>query len=283
MTGTVISQSLVITAGADGINADNPIIGYQNLVDATNIAATSAQAGFPVGNLANPATHLLWKALGPTPIADQYLTVILDTPEEVDYLAVATHNFGSGLIIVSVEGNPLDPIANPGSWFELVSDHLLTTDGPIIFRFAPQSLFAVRLRIQPSQAVPALLPQAAVMYVGKLLILQRRIYVGHTPMPYGRSLQVANLMSISGAFLGRIVLGGKRRTGVNLQNISASWYRTYLDPFLIAAQEIPFFFAWRPGTYPEEAGFAWLTEDPEVSNMRANGMMQVSFRMEGVV
>lgn len=281
MTGIVITQSLVLTADQD-VNENNPIIGYQNLVTTSNISATSSQTDFPVTNLANPATHLLWKALGPVPIADQDITIILDTEEEVDYLAVASHNFGSGAMVVSVEG--LAELADsPTNWVELVSEQLLVTDGPIIFRFTPQSLYAIRLRIQPSQTVPAILPQAAVIYVGKLLILQRRIYVGHTPMPYGRQLSVANLMSISGAFLGRIVLGAKRRSGINMQNITPGWYRTYLDPFIIAAQEIPFFFAWRPGTYPDEAGFAWLTDDAEVSNMRSNGMMQVSLRLEGVV
>lgn len=278
MTGTVISQSLVITAGVDGLNADNPIIGYRTLVTTANIDATSSDAAFPVINLANPATHLLWKAEGPTPLADQYLTVTLDTPDQIDYLAVAAHNFGSGLMTVSVEGNTEDP----EDWFELVAEHLLTSDGPIIFRFTAQSLLGIRLRIQPSAADPALIPQAAVLYAGLLLTLQRRIYVGHTPMPYGRQLQLANLKSISGAFLGRIVLGQTRRTGISLQNITAAWYRSYLDPFLIAAQENPFFFAWRPGTYPQEGGFAWLDGDPDVSNMRSNGMMQVSMKLEGV-
>jgi hypothetical protein len=279
MTGTVISQSLVISPGGDGINNDNPIIGYRTLADGANISATSSQAGFPASNLANPATHLLWKAQGPTPIADQYLTVALDSADDIDYLAVAAHNFGSGLMAVSVEGNT----QNPEQWFQLVSEHLLVSDGPIIFRFTPQSLLGIRLRIRPSAAVPALIPQCAVLYTGLLLTLQRRLYVGHTPMPFGRQLQTANLMSVSGAFLGRIVLGGTRRSAIELRNITPAWYRQHMDPFLIAAQEIPFFFAWRPGTYPEEAGFAWLADDPDVANQAPNGLMQVSMRIEGVV
>jgi hypothetical protein len=283
MTGTVIAQSLVITAGVDGINADNPIIGYRTLATAANLSATSEDADFPASNLANPLTHLLWKAEVASPAVDQYITVILDTPDDVDYLAVAAHNFGSGLMTVSVEGTATDPADSPPGWTELVAEHLLTSDGPIIFRWTAQSLFAVRLRIQPSAAETPLTPQAGVLYTGLLLTLQRRIYVGHTPMPYGRQLQVANLMSVSGAFLGRIVLGRKRRSGISLQNLTPSWYRTYLDPFLVAAQEAPFFFAWRPSTYPQEAGFAWLPDDPDVSNQRSNGMMQVSMQLEGVV
>ena len=95
-------------------------------------------------------------------------------------------------------------------------------------------------------------------------------------------MNVANLVSISGAFLGRIINGQTRRSSCALENLTPDWYRTYMDPFLLAAQESPFFFAWRPGTYPTEAGFAWLTGDPVPNNQRSNGMMQVSFDMEGV-
>jgi hypothetical protein len=56
-----------------------------------------------------------------------------------------------------------------------------------------------------------------------------------------------------------------------------------MDPFIIAAKEIPFFFAWRPGSYPTEAGYVWLTDDPEPANQLANGMMQISLNVEGVV
>jgi len=281
MTGIVVSQSLVISAGVDDLNADSPIVGYQTLVTAGNIDATTEASDFPASNLANPVTHLIWKAAA---VGDNYVTVVLDTPEEVDYLAIAAHNFGSGLMVLSVEGNADSPsIGSPNDeWFELVPEAMATVDGPLIFRFTKQSLYAVRLRIQTSQSSPALVPQIGVMYVGALLYMQRRLYVGHTPLTYGRQLSTANLRSINGAFLGRIVLGQTRKSSASFQNLTPDWFRTYLDPFLIAAQESPFFFAWRPGSYPSEAGFAWFVDDPDVGNQRGNGMMQVTMNMEGV-
>jgi hypothetical protein len=54
-------------------------------------------------------------------------------------------------------------------------------------------------------------------------------------------------------------------------------------PFLLAAQETPFFFAWRPTTYPTECGYCWLISDPTPSNSQANGMMAVSLDLEGVI
>jgi hypothetical protein len=172
------------------------------------------------------------------------------------------------------------PIDYP--WTRLVTSRTLTTDGPIVFRFSPQSLINIRLTIGTSMADTPLVPQIGVMYVGELLYMQRRIYVGHTPDPMARRLQVANLISVSGAFIGRIVLGQTRKNSASFQNLTPAWYRENFDPFAVAAQEIPFFFAWRPGTYPDEAGFAWLTSDPIPDNQRSNGMMQVTIDYEGI-
>lgn len=281
MSGVVVSPNLVITPGVDGLNADNPIIGYQTLVTSGAIAATSEEAESPATNLANPSTYLKWRADLGSPVEDQYLTVTLDTADDIDYVGIAGHNFGTGQMPVSVEA--LDETASPPEWVELIPDTLLPNDGPVIFRFTPQPLPAIRVRIQPSQAAVPASPFAAVLYVGKLLILQRRIYVGHTPQPYGRKLTVANHRSIAGGFLGRIILSEKTATAIDLQNLTPAWYRANFEPFLVAAKEIPFFFGWRPGTYPYEVGFAWLTNDPQPKNQLPNGLMQVSLDLEGIV
>jgi hypothetical protein len=277
MSGIVVAPGLVVSPGIDGLNANSPIIGYQSLVTSGNVTATTTQQGAPASHLANPSTVLKWRAS--SAITDQVLTVTLETADDLDYVSIAGHNFGSGQMPVSVEGLT----GSPPVWGALVPATLLANDGPVIFRFPPQPLAAIRVRIQPSGVLPPAAPVAAVLYAGKLLVLQRRIYVGHTPMPYGRKLTVANHRSIAGAFLGRIVLSEKTTTGIDLQNLTPAWYRSQFEPFLIAAKEIPFFFGWRPGSYPHEVGFAWLTNDPQPKNQRANGMMQVSLDLEGIV
>lgn len=283
MSGAVISENLVVHAGVDGLNTDSPIVGYQTLVTTSNVTATTEDPDFPASNLATAATSAKqsWKAGAGSPSSDEYLTVTLDQAEQVDYLAVAAHNFGSTQAAVSIEGNSEDT-GSPADWFELVSPHLLSSDAPAIFRFTPEVLVGIRLRVQAALLSVADVPQCAVMYAGRLLYLQRRIYVPHTPLPYGRQLSVASQRSIAGAFLGRIVLSETLRTTIALQNLTAAWYRTYMDPFLVAAKTSPFFFAWRPGTYPSEAGFAWLADDPQVANQAGNGTMQVTLNLEGI-
>ena len=274
----VISGSLVlgdVQSGGGVINADNPLIAYNNFVDASNVSATTSATGNLATNLANPSTALKWLAASASPLTDEYITLALNTAELVDYVAIARHNFGTAGITVSLES--LDE-GSPETWTEIISEFIPADDSAILMRFTPQAVTSLRIKLQPGTTEAT----AAVVYAGALLVLQRRIFVGHTPIKYGRKSRITNGRSESGDFLGRIVLSEMTSTKVDMQNITGPWYRTYLDPFIQDSKTRPFFFAWRPSSYPSEIGFAWMTNDPQPSNSLPNGMMQISLEMSGI-
>lgn len=257
------------------VNANNPLIGWHNVVTIANITADTEATDYPATNLANPATNLGWRADDTT---EQYLTVGLSSfTEEVDYVGIARHNFGTAGITPSVEG--LAEAGSPEDWVELVADSSLADDAPLVFRFTPQILQQIRVKL-PTGTVAA---RAAVLYVGKLMVLPRRVYVGHTPFTDGLQTKVVTGRSESGRFLGRIVIAEMAQTSVALSKLSPTWFRAYMRPFIRSAIEYPFFFAWRPQSYPGEVGYAWLTSDPQPSNEMSNGMMQVQLQMAGEV
>jgi hypothetical protein len=271
----VISSALSLSL-LEEPNANNPIIGYHNLVTPTNVTATSEDMEYPAVNVANPSTNLRWLGVQDSPPDDIYLRFDINTNEQIDYVGIARHNLSSASIPVSIEG--LTVADSPEDWNELVQDVILPNDGPAIFRFTPQALSAIRIRMQPGNEAPTI----AVVYVGKLLVLPRRIYVGHTPMQYNRQATVVNGRSESGNFLGRIVLNETLSLNVEMSNIDPDFYREEIDPFFVAAVEAPFFWGWRPGDYPYESGFAWMTADSKMSNQRPNGFVQISFQAEGI-
>lgn len=260
-----LSQSLALALAATA-DADAGILGYRNVVTLANLSGTSGLTAYPVSNLANPSTASVWRAAD---TGTQYLTINAVT--SADYIGLARHNLGSTGAIVSVEAYAA------GAWSTVFAEQILGSDAPAILRFALTSASAFRLKIQPGTAAP----EIAVLYLGALLELQRRIYVGHTPIPYGRTTTVQSGRSESGNFLGRVVLQERLESSVELQNLTPNWYRENLDPFIIAAKTLPFFFAWRPGTYPDEVGFCWLTGDAQPVNQRANGMMQINLSLGG--
>jgi hypothetical protein len=277
----VISQALSLSPTSESLAT--PIFGWDNIVTASTIAATSEDADHPATNLANPSTALRWVAeeegspLGP-PAADQYLTVTISQVDDVDYLAVAVHNFGTGQNTVSVEGST----GGSPEWFELVEESIPANDDPIIFRFTPQSLTGIRLRIQTSAATTPTTPYAAVLYVGKLLVCERGTSVDHIPINLGRTSNVMTGKSATGNYLGRIVLSEARATTFALKMLRASWYRANMDAFVTASKEDPFFFAWKPQELPGDVGFCAMTNDPQPTRHFDTGTFAISFQMGGV-
>jgi hypothetical protein len=277
----VISQALSLSPTSESLAT--PIFGWGNIVTASTIAATSEDADHPATNLANPSTALRWVAeeegspLGP-PAADQYLTVTISQVDDVDYLAVAVHNFGTGQNTVSVEGST----GGSPEWFELVEESIPANDDPIIFRFTPQSLTGLRLRIQPSQATTPTTPYAAVLYVGKLLVLERGTSGDHIPINLGRTSNVMTGKSATGNFLGRVVLSEARSTSFALKMLRETWYRANMDAFVRASKEAPFFFAWKPQQLPNDVGYCAMTNDPQPTRHFDTGTIAISLQMGGV-
>ena len=273
----VVSRALALTLTTSR-DANKPIIGYRNF--ASSVVAESALESYPASNLLNPATDPTqrWRSDSSD---DQTLEFAVDELSAVDYIGIARHNFGSGQIVVSVE---IPDTENEGETIEIVPEFMPGDDAPILIRFPETYSGVFILRLQPQGDTK---PWAAVVYVGKLLALERGFYVGHTPLPYARSVEVANGRTQRGDFLGQIVTSASLSTPINVQNLTPTFYRSEIEPFIAAVRSkagvAPFFFAWRPQKYPNEIGYAWLTDDPKPSNQRANGMMQVSINLEGLV
>lgn len=267
----VISSSVVLSSTSeDIIDGRNPRIGWRNLVRVDNVFADQEAEGFPASNLANPATYLYWRAVD---TSQQAVSIALDVAQEVNYFAIAKHNLGSAGATITFQSS-----ADGSTWTSVTAPHVLNTDKVVFHEFDTVFARNFRLLIEGSTIPPAI----AVMYIGRTLVLQRRIYVGHTPFPYGRNTTVSNGRSENGQFLGRILRREFFESSVVLQNLTPNWYREHMEPFVHAARTRPFFWAWRPAKYPDESGFAWLTDDVKMSNQRPNGMVQCSFSMQGV-
>lgn len=272
----IISTSVVLSSFVD---PDVPIIGYHNVVTTSNIAATSAATGSPASNLANPATHLKWIA-GNTD-SPQYITLTLDALTEIGYIAVAGHNFGSSGATVSLEAS----FDSSPEYEEIASEAILADDTPLMWWISP-SIYpnAIRIKIQIVDESPGIEPEAAVVYAGVPLRMERRIYADHTPISQSRRLDVSNGRSESGEFLGRIVKGEKYETTASFRLFTPSWYRDNMPDFLDAAKTEPFFFAWRPSSYPLEIGYCWLQDDPMPKPVHGDGnLIAFDLKLGGVV
>ena len=259
----VLSRALVLSDPVGGESPNAPIIGWRNLVTLGGITADHVDTDFPASNLANPSTASRWES-GST--ATQYVTFVVAGTDEIDYVGIARHNLGSAGVNVSVE--TYDAIGD--TWDEAFAAVVLAGDGPAILRFEPVNTTQVRIKLQPAGTAPRI----AVVYIGKLLVLERGLQSGLVPLAFGASDEVVSGQAESGDFLGRVVTSQSIKTSVSIRYLRYDWFRENMGPFARAARTIPFFFSWAPEDYPDDAGYAWLDGDVRPTVERtAQGIM----------
>jgi hypothetical protein len=264
----VIQPDIVLAIDEQEITDCNPRIGYDTIVLPGTV--TSDQGATTRVNMANPATYLRWTADN---INTQHIGANLIAARTVNYYGIAAHNLGSAGATITFEVSP-DGVV----WTPVTDGVLLSDDFAMIEEFPDQFAAFYRLKIENATIIPSV----GVFYIGKMLRVQRRIYVGHAPFTLQRKSKVSSGFSENGQFLGRVVRSTTFETDVQVKNLTAPWVRQKLDPFLAVAADRPFFWSWRPCAYPTEVGFAWTTQDPDVSNSRPNGMMDFKMQIQGI-
>lgn len=274
----IISKTLTLSEILpDGFDLNNPLIGYKNIGTIANIAVTSEDAEGPFINLANPNTSLKWIA---EDNADQTITITNTALGELDYIGIARQNFIEAESTIEIEGyTEIDEFDDP-VWIELIAEHMPASDCPIMYRFPKEIYLGVRIHITNNVVAPSM----AILYCGELLQVERKLYVGHSPLPLNEETDIITGVSENKEYLGRIIAGETNATVASFENISPTWYRSNIKPFAKAAiDDNPFFWAWLPETYPDEVGFAWLIANITPVNQRPNkGMMRFDINMRGI-
>lgn len=270
---TVYTSPGLVVAPAFDYEPHHPLVLWNTLVIRTNIAADSADPSYPVSNLANPNTNLRWQS-GST--AGQQIT-ISDLDGQIDSIAIARHNFGSGAVeVTEIEGITAEPGA---VWQSLFGPQQLPDDTPALFRFAKGYYVGIRLTLTPT----SLVPQCAVLFCGEIMAIRPGIVPGFTPLGAALSIDVYNGRSERGEHLGSIVSGAELATSLSFKDIDADVFEDEVMPFLAAANlGSPFFFAWSADTSPADVSFAWLASTCLPVINRTTGEIDMTLDLKGL-
>lgn len=262
--------------------ASFPVIGYDNVVTPTSVSTTTAQTNFPASNMGNPSTRPPWKGTVNSPLTTEYITVqSVDLP--ISYFAVVAHNFGSTGATLTIE-TCTSIGSSPQVWtavnFDSSPNYTPDDDSPILWRFTQANYQGVRLKIVPGSAGP----ECGAVYCGDLLVLERSVRVDttHKLVNLNRKTQLSSGMSERGDFLGRTVLREWVEGKADFSFFSSAWYRANFDPFLVATQTKPFFFAWSPVDHPEDLSYIWWTSDPSPDVNTMVDRFNISLNYQGV-
>nr|WP_297388276.1 discoidin domain-containing protein [uncultured Roseateles sp.] len=262
----VITSDLVLSASL-AQPLTHARIGHATYTRTGTATASTEADGFDAANAANPLTYEFWR---PTALP-AWWRLDAGAAVDCDYIGVAAHTLGSSGCTVYAEYS-LD-----GTTWETLADVLPADDAPIMFLFAQTTARYWRVRVTGST-----LPSVGVVYVGKALAMYRPIYGGHTPITLSRESEMRPTKSEGGQWLGRTVIRKGSKTKVAYQHLPAAWVREQFLPFIRDAVSYPYFFAWRPQTYPLEVGYVWTNDDIAPGNMGVRDLMAVDWNMEGL-
>ncbi len=276
----VIPRALLASEAAADRPLTNARIGYQTWtrdLEASAVTVSSEDEEGPGDAPLRPDTAEFWE---PTALPATW-EVDLGTSRDIDYVGIAAHTLGSAGCAVLVEtstgtlaGSPLEEV-----WTQFSNEIAPGDDSPLLF--LDDSVVARYLRITITGG--AVMPRIGVIYAGEVLAMPRALYGGQSPMNLSRETELTRNLSRGGQVLGQsFQRHGQVGTGGPWRHLDPDWYRTSFEPFVKAARQYPFFYAWRPADYPLEVAFAWALGDIRPSNMGLREFMTVSFNMHGI-
>lgn len=235
------------TGFAPAIPLTHSRIGMDTITRTGTVTASSAVAGFPALSAANPLTYEFWRPVDVS-AADAFWQVDAGEAVSVDYVGIAAHTLGGGATVVV-------QYSTDNVTYETVDSLTPTDNAPIMFLFPPQVAQYWRIVVQGADA------SVGVIYVGKVLEMERACYAGLSPIDLSRRTVIRPNISEGGQWLGRSIVRQGSAMSVAFRHLNYDWYEANFDPFVEEAREYPFFFAWRPDGYPDSLGYVWVNDD----------------------
>lgn len=218
----------------------------------------------------NGLTYDGWNS---TSTADQSISAsFFQQAGNINMVGVQGHNLEGAIVELRLFGN-------------VVATHnVVSNDAFVIYHPNALQVASVTLRFINVQRPPAIRN----IYAGKVLELERGIFVGHNPIAFADADSYVNNLSDSGQFLGRKLIREGKETSIDVDNLSADWVLDNIPEFLESAKRRGFFWQWNPAQNDDQVAFVWTTSAPTISNTgvgyKANkGRLSLSMNVRGLV
>ena len=243
-----------------------PLIGYENHF----VTGTVTTDGTNEENAYDWNTTDYWTS---AVAATSFLRVDMGSPIAADYVGIMGHTIFSQTGAVQVQYGP-----DGAAWTDALSPTILTPadDGCIFIPFASVSARWWQIYLTGLDAAATI----AVASIGARMQLERGTLAGYTPPDFSRVDKVRNAMTEGGQFAGRTVARTGATGALDLKNITATWMRAVLDPFLIAQRTQGWFLSWDPDGHAGEVAYCWTTGTPQPPYAQA-GLMNCKIDYNG--
>lgn len=218
-----------------------PVILWNNIFTASQIAVTSEASGFPKENLVGLRPYKRWRG---TSSIDHGISITLASSKAADSVGLVGHNLGSIGATVAIQG-----------WisgaFQTLATAQPTTNKAMVILFNSQTLQNWRLYLTTLSGAP----EIGSMILGPRLTMEKYLQSGFDPD--AQTTYAESSVSQSANLLGTVVRYRERNVQARFQSLTPAWVDANLKSAWEGALGIgqPFFWAWEMDLHPTEVYF----------------------------
>ncbi|MBD3803556.1 MAG: hypothetical protein IE919_10000 [Thioclava sp.] len=262
-------MGVVFQAGYAPGSGDEPIENARILhcgrsLSGGSVVDSSTEIGFFASGPLNALTYERWKP-GAVPAQWEYDHGAVAS---ADCFCIAAHTAGTA-------GATLDLQYFDGAdWVTLVSVSP-EDDAPIMALFEPISASAWRVEVTGYAC------EIGVIRIGLALQVPTAIYSGQSPLTFGRKVAFRSTRSETGQFLGRTKQRVALSGAFGWSHLPSAWVYANWGEFQRAAEDEPFFLAWRPAEF-SEVGYCDADQVPAPAFMGISDLMSVEVSVTGL-
>lgn len=240
-----------------------PLISWVNVLrDATLTVSDETVDGVGL-NAVDGLTYDYW-----VPSAAANIEFQLPSPAEVQCFGVAAHTLASSAVTIWLE------YWNGSAWVEISRPYVSYID-VTIFDYFDEPVTSDLFRVNVSGPVAI-----GVLWVGPALQMERDIYQGHTPVTLAERNEQRSNQTETGEWRGVVQTIQGAELNASFQNLSASWVRSELAPFVTNVNEgDTFFWAWYVDKFPNEVAYCWNSgRDLQITNSGPRDLMSMTIQ-----
>jgi hypothetical protein len=242
-----------------------------NWHNAGTIAASTEASGFAAENALPPRTDSAWRPTS-LPGSAAYWVQNFATSREIGFIGIAKHDLGTQNATIQVQYKAVG--AGSYTTYPGFSSIQPKDDSPLLFLVDPDLVDGFGINISAADDNPTI----SVIMGGIADEWPRPFVWTGQPITEGDRRTFRNNISMTGNWIGRSVQNDGLQFDLTMNNASETWRQGDFQDFKAYAngEDAAFFVAPRPGAYPDEVAYAWLTSVATASRERPNAANSTS-------
>lgn len=252
-------MSIVINLASTAFAVGASYTGYDSLFlrSDASVTASSADADQPIENAISwPTYGGGWRT---STLGDHEARIGFDVVKTAQCFAIHKHNLGTLGITIKLQSSS-DAI----SWTDVTGSEQNPADDKTIFWIDVTGTTSDRFWRLLFTGHTSGIMRIGQIFIGPVLRNFNPPGIGWSPPNFAINNMYVNSRSDGGDFLGRSLIRRGSKTRFRMEPVTEEFVRDEWEPFMVAAEEHPFYFSWDAVNFPKEVAYCYVDKKIEI-------------------